>query len=414
MFNMGQSISSNTHHHQNHSNNNNNNHDDSNSVIYRERQNATLPLVTATTATTGGSGGGSAVAGSNTADKIRRGGLDLARVRPVTMSGPPSNFNAERELKKLEIVSSKPAITITVNSTTIEQQQQQQQQNSSAIENGYHKTDYCYYRTPQGNFHKLPTDSYHKMSEGCYIRLADGNFRRLHLLDVKSGLGKKFLDPNGGGNNSNRNSMTIHLSNNNNSHSGSTNNNGRNLISGAGGGVGDKSSSKVKSQMMKFLKRSKSHTPATVKQMQSYHKEGSYIDRKLNNKLGHDGTTPLNALTTVKEGTVSNTTSTNNKVVVTMMENGGLPIVATSKAEKFKNRESAGTTKAKKVHVYNNSVVSGQSGSTQKYNVFIYISKKICVNVCAEFVPSYSMYNYFIHRSIGFLQFTNLFLSFLF
>lgn len=370
MFNMGQSISSNTHH-QNHSSNNNNNHDDSNSVIYRERQNATLPLVTATTATTGGSGGGSAVAGSNTADKIRRGGLDLARVRPVTMSGPPSNFNAERELKKLEIVSSKPAITITVNSTTIEQQQQQ---NSSAIENGYHKTDYCYYRTPQGNFHKLPTDSYHKMSEGCYIRLADGNFRRLHLLDVKSGLGKKFLDPNGGGSNSNRNSMTIHLSNNNNSHSGSTNNNGRNLISVAGGGVvGDKSSSKVKSQMMKFLKRSKSHTPATVKQMQSYHKEGSYIDRKLNNKLGHDGTTPLNALTTVKEGTVSNTTtSTNNKVVVTMMENGGLPIVATSKAEKFKNRESAGTAKAKKVHVYTTTLLFRANQGLPRKTMYLY------------------------------------------
>ncbi|XP_075166666.1 par-1 isoform X11 [Haematobia irritans] len=330
---MGQTASSNIHHSSNNNNNNKNNShdgghttDDSNTVLYRERQNATLP--TTANATAGGGGGG-----VGASDKLRRGGLDLARVRPVTMAAPPINFNAEKELKKLEIITTKPA-TVT-----------DSHQNSSAIENGYHKTDYCYYRTPQGNFHKLPTDSYHKMSEGCYIRLADGNFRRLHLLDAKCG-GKKFLDPSSIAlSNSNRNSMTIHS----NSNSSSTNNNG---TGGAGGG--DKSSSKVKSQMMKFLKRSKSHTPATVKQMQSYNKEGSYIDRKLNNKLGHEGTTALNTLAPVKEGITSasgtggGTTSTNNKVVVTMMENGGLPIVATSKAEKFKNRESANAAKAKK------------------------------------------------------------------
>lgn len=324
MFNMGQTISSTNHHHQHSSS-----HEDSNSsVIYRERQNAsTLPNNAATTATT-----------TTATEKLgRRSGLDLARVRPVTISAPPINFNAEKELKKLEIVTNKNAGVVA-----------EQQQNSSALENGYHKTDYCYYRTPQGNFHKLPTDSYHKMSEGCYIRLADGNFRRLHLLDKSAtvGGGKKLLDPATAlGNSSQRNSMTIH------SNSGSTNNNNN-----VGGGVtvGDKSSSKVKSQMMKFLKRSKSHTPATVKQLQSYHKEGGYIDRKLNNKLGHEaggGNTALNALTPVKEGSVVAplTTTTNNKVVVTMMENGGLPIVATSKAEKFKNRESAAVAKAKKV-----------------------------------------------------------------
>ncbi|XP_013100324.2 MAP/microtubule affinity-regulating kinase 3 isoform X5 [Stomoxys calcitrans] len=330
---MGQTTSSNIHsnHHSNNNNNNNshdggqtNNNSDSNTVLYRERQNATLP--TATGGSAGSSGGGAS-------DKIRRGGLDLARVRPVTMAAPPINFNAEKELKKLEIITTKAP---NASSAT-------ESQNSSAIENGYHKTDYCYYRTPQGNFHKLPTDSYHKMSEGCYIRLADGNFRRLHLLDANKCGGKKLLDPTSMAiSNSNRNSMTIHS----NSNSSSTNNNG----SGATA-TGDKSSSsKVKSQMMKFLKRSKSHTPATVKQMQSYHKEGSYIDRKLNNKLGHDGTTALNTLAPVKEGTATTagTTSTNNKVVVTMMENGGLPIVATSKAEKFKNRESAAAAKAKK------------------------------------------------------------------
>ncbi|XP_073848154.1 par-1 isoform X4 [Musca autumnalis] len=322
MFNMGQTTSS-----TNNNNHNSSSHGDSNSsVIYRERQNAsTLPNNAATPTTT-------TTITTGTEKLGRRAGLDLARVRPVTISAPPINFNAEKELKKLEIVTNKSAAV-------------EQQQNSSALENGYHKTDYCYYRTPQGNFHKLPTDSYHKMSEGCYIRLADGNFRRLHLLDKNGGGGKKLLDPATAialSNSSQRNSMTIH------SNSGSTNNN--NNI-GAGGAATDKSSSKVKNQMMKFLKRSKSHTPATVKQLQSYHKEGSYIDRKLNNKLAHEGgTTALNALTTVKEGSVVAplNTTTNNKVVVTMMENGGLPIVATSKAEKFKNRESAAVAKAKK------------------------------------------------------------------
>ncbi|XP_037806853.1 uncharacterized protein LOC119600595 isoform X2 [Lucilia sericata] len=293
-----------------HSNSNNVDITGSQSVLYRDRKNATLP-------------GKNAASGDGATNRKV---LDLHflagdRIRPVTMAAATLNFNAENELKKLEIVS----------------KQTNEQQMSSAIENGYHKTDYCYYRTPQGNFHKLPTDSYHKMSEGCYVRLADGNYRRLHVLD-KANVSKKLLDTN-----FNRNSLTIHSNSNDGS---STNNNSRTIIT-----AGDKLQAmplqesqapptKAKNQMLKFLKRSKSHTPATIKQLHSYNKDFSYIERKISEKLKqHDG---LTTLTPVKEGT-----STNNKVVVTMMENGGLPIVATSKAEKFKKQESDSSAKSK-------------------------------------------------------------------
>lgn len=296
-----------------HNNSNNVDITGSQSVLYRERKNATLP-------------GKHAASGEGSTSRQV---LDLHihtgdRVRPVTMAAAALNFNAENELRKLEIVSKQP------------------EQISSALENGYHKTDYCYYRTPQGNFHKLPTDSYHKMSEGCYVRLADGNFRRLHVLD-KANASKKLLDTN-----FNRNSLTIYS----NSNEGcSTNNNSRNIAT-----AGEKvhaaalqqqqqqpPPNKMKHQMLKFLKRSKSHTPATIKQLHSYNKEFSYIDRKLNAKLNpQDG---LTSLPPVKEH--GNVMSTNNKVVVTMMENGGLPIVATSKAEKFKKQESDSSAKSK-------------------------------------------------------------------
>lgn len=307
-----------------HSHSNNVDITGSQTVLYRERKNATLPG--AKNSTTTGAGGDS-VASRKAMDSTQNYVGD-PRIRPVTMAAATLNFNAENELKKLEIVTKQPT-----------------EQMSSAIENGYHKTDYCYYRTPQGNFHKLPNDSYHKMSEGCYMRLPDGNFKRLHVHD-KANATKKFLDTN-----FNRNSLSFHA--NSNDTVSTPNNNSRNLVTAAG----DKKSqqqpqqtaaqpTKVKNQMLKFLKRSKSHTPATIKQLQTYNKEFSYIDRKLNSKLNpHDG---ISSLPPVKE--VTNAPSTNNKVVVTMMENGGLPIVATSKAEKFKKQESeSAKSKIKKV-----------------------------------------------------------------
>lgn len=94
------------------------------------------------------------------------------------------------------------------------------------VAEGYHKTDSCYYKTPDGGYHKLPPDSYHKMSEICYNKLPDGSFKR--LVDIKNA----------------NNSGSIHGSD------GSTNNTGQ---------------SKMRNQMIRFLKRSKSHTPATAK-----------------------------------------------------------------------------------------------------------------------------------------------------
>lgn len=245
------------------------------------------------------------------------------RIRPITL-GPYSSYSAEKELKKLEIIS------------TSRQQQQSEQQNTSALENGYHKTDYCYYRTPQGNFHKLPSDSYHKMSEGCYARQADGNFRRLQ--NTKK-INSSTLDAN-----YNRSPPMIVIN------------------SGGGDNVSinndDKPQTKVKSHMMKFLKRSKSHTPGSIKQMQNYSgmtvRAGGYIERKLGganrqptNDLNSAAGGGMSQLSPVKEAGGGGAGQTNNKVVVTMIESGGLPIVATSKAERIKNRELENSSKAK-------------------------------------------------------------------
>lgn len=333
----------------------------SQSVLYREKRNATLPGKNTNTST--GSGGNATRKGSD---------LQVGdRIRPVTMAATTLNFSDEDDLKKLEIVS------------------RQTEQISSAIENGYHKTDYCYYRTPQGNFHKLPSDSYHKMSEGCYVRLADGNYRRLHVLD-NTDINKKLLDTN-----FNRNSLTLSSSNNGGN---TTNNNIRNIVA-----IGDKmqvpGSSKVKNHMMKFLKRSKSHTPATIKQLQSYNKDFSYIDRKLNAKIMplESGITTLPPL---KE--VVNNPCSNNKVVVTMMENGGLPIVATSKAEKFKKQEleNSSKSKAKKVIYTLNTVY------VRVFMLYfvMYVSMYMLNNIVLSLIVS-EVHFFFIIISICFILF---------
>ncbi|XP_037894028.1 serine/threonine-protein kinase MARK2 isoform X1 [Glossina fuscipes] len=228
-----------------------------------------------------------------------------SRSRPITLG----TFNAERELKRLEIVA----------------KNEKQHQNTSAIENGYHKTDYCYYRTPQGNFHKLPFDSYHKMSEGCYVRLGDGNFRRLQLNNNNGCniMGAKKSEE--------RTPLVIDtIMNSTNSSVNNCNN--------------DKPA-KTKNSIIRFLKRSKSHTPATIKQFQNC-KDCLYLEKKqpllnMNTNSNHDTRT----LPIAKE--VQGPISANNKVVVTMIENGGLPIVATSKADRLRHKEIESNYKSK-------------------------------------------------------------------
>lgn len=170
------------------------------------------------------------------------------------------------------------------------------------VGDGYHKTEYCYYKSPNGNFHKLPTDSFHKMSEGCFVRMPDGVFRR---LEVPSKTQQQI---------SRRASKHEDIS--------CTETN--EIDSGA---------NNVKKHILKFLKRSKSHTPATISKIQK-DKDESRFERKqrLSNAIRQK--TESKAATGVKLCTPS------NKIVVTMIENGGLPIVATSKAERPKCRDS--------------------------------------------------------------------------
>lgn len=181
------------------------------------------------------------------------------------------------------------------------------------VGDGYHKTDTCYFRSPDGNFHKFPSDSYHKMSEKCYKKSADGTFRRIENQTVING----DIKSNGSGSNS------------------------------TGGGQ-----MTVKNQMMRFLKRSKSHTPATMKEMQK-EREQRQRERERNKRASTaTAATPSsggNSHHSSNHHDSSNhhhnhhhsgtNSSKNNKVVVTMMENGGLPIVATSKASKHHSRD---------------------------------------------------------------------------
>ncbi|KRF79797.1 uncharacterized protein Dvir_GJ20472, isoform G [Drosophila virilis] len=168
------------------------------------------------------------------------------------------------------------------------------------VGDGYHKTDYCHYRTPNGNFHKLPSDSFHKMSEGCFVRMADGVFRRLELpakAQQVSCRASKLGDISGADSNEN--------------------------------GLGATS---VKRQLLNFLKRSKSHTPATIAKLQK-DKDDARLERK--QRLSNAMRQKALQLKT------SSANTPNNKIVVTMIENGGLPIVATSKADRPKCKDSA-------------------------------------------------------------------------
>ncbi|KAH8270865.1 hypothetical protein KR018_007634, partial [Drosophila ironensis] len=187
------------------------------------------------------------------------------------------------------------------------------------VGDGYHRTDHCYYRSPNGDFHKLPSDSFHKMSEGCFVRMADGVFRRLEV-PTKAQISR-------------RSSKAEEI-----------------------GDVSGSAATNVKSQLMRFLKRSKSHTPATIAKLQK-EKEEARAERKqrLSNAMRQKNlATTTNATSAAGNSSAYGNTSAgggggtvssrNNKIVVTMIENGGLPIVATSKAERPKAKETAATS----------------------------------------------------------------------
>lgn len=176
------------------------------------------------------------------------------------------------------------------------------------VTEGYHKTDSCYYKTPDGGFHKLPPDSYHKMSEICYNKLPDGSFKRLDKQNVES------------------------------------------TIAGINGSVDVASSSsqnRMRNQMIKFLKRSKSHSQATARETGiEYRKEIHQLKNKAKEDISQimkNNTNVLqNSMLPAQENFGKSSNNNNNqrsnsmhtgnqKVVITMMENGGLPIVATSK-----------------------------------------------------------------------------------
>ncbi|XP_052873115.1 serine/threonine-protein kinase par-1 [Anopheles cruzii] len=92
----------------------------------------------------------------------------------------------------------------------------------------YHRTECCYYRTMDNGYHKLPSDSYHKTTEGCYVKLPDGSFRRLVVAAASA--------------------TTV----------------GDDELSAA---PAPAVQYRVRNPMLKFLKRSKSHTPTTIAQL---------------------------------------------------------------------------------------------------------------------------------------------------
>lgn len=168
----------------------------------------------------------------------------------------------------------------------------------------YHKTGVCFYKGVDGVYHKLPHDSYHKMTESCYVKLQNGTFRRFE--DINNDIVAQNDD--------------------------------------------DQVQLRVKNHVKRFLNRSKSHTPATLKEKQRYQQQ--LKDKELpetptqNSTFSHPSTTAHNSSTHQQS---QNQQPQNRRVMVTMIE-GGMPVVATSKtgttkSAKSKNRNSANKVK---------------------------------------------------------------------
>lgn len=180
----------------------------------------------------------------------------------------------------------------------------------------YHKTSVCYYKTVDGTFHKLPHDSYHKMSENCYVKLQNGLFRRFD--DINS-----VITANA-------------------------------AAAAAAAGMDEQVQLRMKGHVKRFLNRSKSHTPATIKEKQLLQQQqlkdkellevpsinSTYAGYSQNNSASGGATAGTGAQQPPQQQ------SQNRRVMVTMIE-GGMPVLATSKASssskggKAKNRNTA-------------------------------------------------------------------------
>lgn len=159
----------------------------------------------------------------------------------------------------------------------------------------YHKTGVCYYKAVDGAFHKLPHDSYHKMTEMCYVKLQNGSFRRFE--DITNAIAAAEEDQ-------------VQL--------------------------------RVKNHVKRFLNRSKSHTPATIKEKQRQ----QHLKEKELPEVPSSNSTYSQPSSTQHNNTAPhhNQQPQNRRVMVTMIE-GGMPVVATSKtghtkSAKAKNRNS--------------------------------------------------------------------------
>lgn len=180
----------------------------------------------------------------------------------------------------------------------------------------YHKTSVCYYKTVDATFHKLPHDSYHKMTENCYVKLQNGSFRRFD--DINS-----VITANA-------------------------------AAAAAAVGMDEQVQLRVKSHVKRFLNRSKSHTPATIKEKQLLQQQ-QLKDKELlevpSINSTYAGYSQNNAAGGATAGTGASQPpqqqqSQNRRVMVTMIE-GGMPAVvatsksATAKGGKAKNRNTA-------------------------------------------------------------------------
>lgn len=177
----------------------------------------------------------------------------------------------------------------------------------------YHKTSVCYYKTVDGTFHKLPHDSYHKMTENCYVKLQNGSFRRFD--DINS-----VITANA-------------------------------AAAAAAVGMDEQVQLRVKSHVKRFLNRSKSHTPATIKEKQLLQQQ-QLKDKELlevpsinSTYAGYSQNNAAGATAGSGAPQPPQQQSQNRRVMVTMIE-GGMPVLATSKSasargSKAKNRNTA-------------------------------------------------------------------------
>lgn len=206
--------------------------------------------------------------------------------RPVTINA----FNMVANSDKDSLINSDNLKNLSIDSTTSSKGPQKPLSSKEFYKSGegYHKTDVCYYKTLDGGYHKLPHDSYHKMTVNCYVKIQDGSFRKFD--DINNSLAGNSDD-------------TVQL--------------------------------RVKSHVKRFLNRSKSHTPATIKEMQRAQKDGAAAHEAALIENNGNYSANNNHHQSSSSGAAAAATSTtqpqNRRVMVTMIE-GGMPVVATSKA----------------------------------------------------------------------------------